>query len=359
MNLRLQSRRDDASFRANTSDRSVSETESGIWPFGELIQYCCAVAVSDELHFTRAAHRLHMDQSAVSRHVQRLEATLGVKLFNRGTRGVELTDAGVAFASRARKALRTAREAATTARSIGNGEPQHLDIVYSSLVDVHAVAEIKRIVEKDVTAAVRFRSVPPDELTERLWDGTAHAGLGLLPVGADLSHQKLFREELLIAAPETLRFGTDRKISIGRLNDLPMIWPFGAESLVSRQILGMLRDLGCTPVIALQAHSASEALASVREGFGITLAKASDLQLRPRGVTFRRVAGRPIQVETGLIYVPDLKWNNLNRVVALITDQFRSMPSGTRALSRTRIETVRKKLNAAYSRDLAESIRVR
>src|SRR2546421_8645479 len=66
-------------------------------PIGELIQYWCAVAVSEELHFTRAARRLHLDQSAVSRHIQKLESKLGIKLFVRSGRGAELTDVGKGF----------------------------------------------------------------------------------------------------------------------------------------------------------------------------------------------------------------------------------------------------------------------
>ena len=74
-------------------------------PLGEFIQYHCAVAIAEELHFTRAARMLHLDQSAVSRHIQKLESKLGTKLFARGGRGIELTDAGIVFIPYARKSL--------------------------------------------------------------------------------------------------------------------------------------------------------------------------------------------------------------------------------------------------------------
>src|ERR1700687_3707817 len=87
--------------RAPVAEKNFTEAS----PLGELIQYRCAVAVGEELHFTRAARRLNMDQSAVSRHIQKLEAKLGIKLFVRSGRGVELTDAGKGFIPYARNAL--------------------------------------------------------------------------------------------------------------------------------------------------------------------------------------------------------------------------------------------------------------
>jgi hypothetical protein len=70
-----------------------------------LIEYWCAAAVAEELHFTRAANRLHIDQSALSRHIQKLEASLGAKLFIPGERRFDLREAAEAFIRFAKKAL--------------------------------------------------------------------------------------------------------------------------------------------------------------------------------------------------------------------------------------------------------------
>ena len=97
---------------------------SATLPIGELIQYWCAVAVSEDLHFTRAARRLHLDQSAVSRHIQKLESKLGVKLFVRSGRGAELTDVGKGFIPHALRSLASARTGERLAQAIARAKQQ-------------------------------------------------------------------------------------------------------------------------------------------------------------------------------------------------------------------------------------------
>ena len=82
--------------------RSVS---APVDPPVELRQLRYFVAVAEELHFGRAAERLHMSQSPLSRAIRELERQLGLVLFVRTTRRVELTPAGAALLERARRAL--------------------------------------------------------------------------------------------------------------------------------------------------------------------------------------------------------------------------------------------------------------
>jgi len=87
----------------------------------ELRQLEYAVAVADELHFGRAAARLHVAQQSVSQQIQRLERELGGPLFQRTSRRVQLTAVGEAFIPQARDALAQARHALEVGRRVAHG----------------------------------------------------------------------------------------------------------------------------------------------------------------------------------------------------------------------------------------------
>ena len=88
----------------------------------ELRQLRSFVAVAEELHFRRAAERLHLAQPSVSQQIRTLEAELGVQLFERNRRGAALTPAGEALLAEARELLARADQAAALARPTGCGQ---------------------------------------------------------------------------------------------------------------------------------------------------------------------------------------------------------------------------------------------
>src|SRR5437764_8869921 len=87
----------------------------------ELRQLRSFVAVAEELHFRRAAERLHLAQPSVSQQIRTLEAELGVRLLERNRRGAALTPAGAALLPEARDLLNRAEHAAATVRAAGTG----------------------------------------------------------------------------------------------------------------------------------------------------------------------------------------------------------------------------------------------
>jgi DNA-binding transcriptional LysR family regulator len=294
-------------------------------PLGELVQYRCAVAVGEELNFTRAARRLHMDQSAVSRHIQKLEAKLGIKLFVRGVRGVELTDGGKGFLPYARKSLVSASQGEHLAQAMERGDAVEFEVAYSPLVDMRLIAQIRNLgVDNRSRPPMRFRSVASEKLTERLFEGTSQAAIGILPAEDSLAKVRILREKLFVAIPATHRLAQALVVHAADLVEDPVIWVFGAQdSLASKHILDLFRRAGYMPLFAREAHSVAEALGLVCEGFGVGFVKASELRLHPEGVVLRPFSDPHLVVETGLLYVPEHRRGFLAEFVSLVEQHLR------------------------------------
>lgn len=95
-----------------------------------LIQF---IAVAEELHFNRAAQRLHMAQPPLSQAIRRLEQELGVLLFERTNRSVSLTPAGINFLESAREVLRVLEEGVEKTRRVSQGIEGHLTLTFISI----------------------------------------------------------------------------------------------------------------------------------------------------------------------------------------------------------------------------------
>lgn len=292
-------------------------------PVGELIQYWCAVAVGEELHFTRAAQRLHLDQSALSRHILKLEAKLGFKLFVRSGRGIELTDAGKSFLPYARMALVSGGQGERLGHAIARGNPLEFEVAYSPLVDMHLIAEIRRVIDGACfNVPVRFESVASERLAGRLIDGTSHAAVGILPAQQNLTQICILREQLYVALPAAHRLAQQVVIKAAQLAGEPVIWAFGVrESVASRHLMGLFQRAGYSPQIMREAQSVSEALGLVREGFGVAIMKASELRLHAEGIVLCPFGEPELIVETGLLYVPEQKWGVLEQFVSLVSSK--------------------------------------
>lgn len=101
-----------------------------------LLRY--AIAVAEELHFGRAAQRLHLSAPSLSKQIRQLERNLGYTLFLRRTREVVLTQAGVAFIGGARQALSGIRHAVDRGAAANRSQADEVSVAYSLGCDPHS-----------------------------------------------------------------------------------------------------------------------------------------------------------------------------------------------------------------------------
>src|SRR5271170_6933950 len=136
------------------------------------------VAVAEELHFSRAARRLHLAQPPLSQQIRKLEELLGYPLFDRTSRSVSLTAAGQIFLERAQRTLRNVQRDIDETRSIGRGEVGSLHVGFVGSAMLTALPAVFR----------QYRAAYPGvqfhlhesftaKVIEGLQNGTLDAGL--------------------------------------------------------------------------------------------------------------------------------------------------------------------------------------
>jgi DNA-binding transcriptional LysR family regulator len=223
------------------------------------------LAVAEHLNFSKAAQQLHIAQPPLSRQIQQLEADLGVVLFLRNKRHVELTRAGQVFLDEARKLVVQAGHAAEAARHAQKGESGGVRIgIASGLGGVagRAVAEhCRRFPATNIECKDVFSTVQNDALHKREID------VGFLRPPVDqknLDCELLFEEEFVVILPKAHRLAKRKSLRLKDVADEPLIvFDRKFSSGLYDKILGLYSRQGLTPhftVAHVEAHEEAGAI---------------------------------------------------------------------------------------------------
>ncbi|WP_306118412.1 MULTISPECIES: LysR family transcriptional regulator [unclassified Roseitalea] len=199
-----------------------------------LADYRCAIAIADERHFRRAAHRLGVTQPALTARLRRIEEVMGARLFNRGRGGVEPTAAGLAFLEGARRVLDAAEETADAVRGARDGLGQTLRIGMTQVAAYQVVGP----------TMAAFRLANPLARV-RLTEGTTAALEGRLEqrhIDVAFIHPPLHSSDL---SEKKLAEAPMARFCLGNEPDRPLIRFPKAEAPVLMG--GLARDEGSAP----------------------------------------------------------------------------------------------------------------
>jgi DNA-binding transcriptional LysR family regulator len=268
------------------------------------------VAVADELHFTRAAARLGIPQPALSLHIRQLEAEVGVALFRRTKRRVELTAAGQVLLTEARRALAQLDWAVDAARRAEQGEVGRLALgfvgpaAYSVLPPVlRAFHEQFPDVELDVDELNTGRQLPA------LREGRLH--LGLLrppaPVECDgLIIEPVLREAVVVALRRGHPLAGDRIVHLRELADEPLLlFRRDLEPTLYDTYMRLCADVGITPRVLHGANPMHLIVSLVAAGLGFALLPASVRNLQRPDVVYRPLQPQPPKAVVAAAWRPD------------------------------------------------------
>jgi DNA-binding transcriptional LysR family regulator len=159
------------------------------------------VAVAEELHFGRAAERLHIAQPSLSHQIRRLEQQLGVTLLDRTSRQVELTEAGRALLSEGRHLLAHSERTTRLVRSIS---AERLTVGFFGSAGSALLPDLLRVFSGEHPSAdVSVRELLLDQIGELLSGGVDVAFTRLLPGQAEVELEVIAREPRVVALPGT------------------------------------------------------------------------------------------------------------------------------------------------------------
>jgi DNA-binding transcriptional LysR family regulator len=254
------------------------------------------LAVAEELHFGRAAAKLQIAQPALSQQIRKLEAEIGVELFHRTKRHVELSAAGEAMVPPARHALGGVAAAIDAARRAARGEIGTLTVGFiESAANAVIPGAVGRFRADHPQVGLTLRELGVDAQLHGLRSGDLDVGIVRSPVEADkLLLEPVLEEGLIVVLPEAHPLAARRRIAPQALANEPLV-------LLSREVVPGLYDqvialhqrYGMVARIAQEASSIQAVLGLVAAGLGVALLPASVRSLDRTGITFRSLVPSP------------------------------------------------------------------
>lgn len=254
------------------------------------------IAVAEEMHFGRAAERLHMAQSPLSHQIRQLEHRLGVTLLERDHHVVGLTDAGTALLEEARTVLAALERAVERTRRAGSGEVGRIAVGYVPEMTAEVLPRSLR------THRQRFPDVGIDlcqgmtgEILEALSERRLDVGFVRTPGTLDdLQYEDLVREDLFVARPEAPGSPPGPVDLSGLAGDTVIVPAFQTARGLRDDIEGAFTAAGLTLRSVREATSPTAMLLLVAAGAGVALVPASVARSFPLpGVDFQALASRP------------------------------------------------------------------
>lgn len=273
----------------------------------ELRQLRYFVSVAEEMHFGRAAARLHMTQPPLSQTIQSLEAALGTELFDRSRRKVALTAAGSALLPQAQRLLAEAEALPELVRRAAAGESGRLSLAFVSTADYSVLPPtLREFRERYPQVQIELRESTTDMQLEDLAQGRIDAGLLIPPLPdklkAELEYLKVLSEPLVLAAPKGLPgLRGQSAVRLAALGDMPLIiFPRRIAPAFHDAILGCFRQAGLSPRIGQEAIQMQTIVGLVSAGMGIALVPQSVSNLKRPGVEYKPLLDRAPITEIGL-----------------------------------------------------------
>jgi DNA-binding transcriptional LysR family regulator len=271
----------------------------------ELRQLRYFIALADEMNFTRAASRLHISQPPLTRQIQQLEASLGVTLFDRTTRGVNLTPAGTVFLEEARKIVDLADQAAGKAKLAQQGQLGRLDIgIFGSATWTVIPQLINELRSSHPQVIVSLHNTTKHQQVEAVRERRMDIGFNrVFPELDDLVVETVMEEGLFVAMHKDHRLARRRTIAVNDLIDEPMIlFPNNVRPTFADTVVTLCSNAGFMPKVVQEVEDVVTAIALVSSQLGISVVPESAISLHLPQIVYHPLRAADAKVDLSCIY---------------------------------------------------------
>ena len=263
------------------------------------------VAVAEELHFGRAAARLHIAQPPLSQQILRLERELGVELLRRNRRSVQLTDAGRLLLEHAKPLLAQADHLERLLRQAAAGEVGRLAVGFVGSASYETLPRILRAFrDRYPNVELRLEELTTVGQVAALLAGRIDVGLVRPPVGDEsLELTPLVQERLVAALPDSHRLARRRRVPVAALADEAFVLvPRRLGTGLYDDFLGVCREAGFSPHVVQEANEMQTIVSLVSAGIGVSLVPESVETFSPPRVAYRPLSGPNASLEIALAH---------------------------------------------------------
>ena len=266
------------------------------------------LAVAEELHFARAADRLHIEQSPLSRAIKELEFDLGVQLFERTTRSTRLTWAGQVFLKDVRRVFAALDQARVNVKAAASGYHGTLRIAVSDgIVPSRLAALLAQCRAEEPEVETRLFQTPFAQQVKGLRSDLYDVGFAQSnEVGDGILAEPVWHDPLVAAVPARHPLLIHKRIPLEDVLRYPLVLchPEACEGC-ARQIERVLRTVDAEPIVIDRVTTRDMLITLVAAGYGIGLTSATNIEdFRHPEVVVRALAGRAVMLTTYLLH-PD------------------------------------------------------
>lgn len=284
------------------------------------------LAVAEELHFGRAAERIHIAQPPLSQQIKQLEKEIGVQLFRRTKRSVELTEAGKVFQRETYAVLERLEKGILKTQLADRGEAGWLGIGFLSSINYDVLPNVIRSFRNQYPNTELFLQEMQDaEQNQALLEKRIHVGFTRFPiVNKELDYEIVLREDLVVALPSAHRLAQKKTLRLAELAGEPFImFSRSKPSVYTDYMLRLCAEAGFQPRVVQNVGEVQTALGLVAAEIGITLVPASTQNLKRDGVVYRSLSKPKPALEIIMQYRKDETSPVFTRFLEIVRSLYR------------------------------------